>query len=224
MRKKNGEMSGNLSQQELPHQCHTRTLCTETVSYYIPAHLPPPNSSAEFENNFIAYIESEHDSLRLFLSKESKPNLSLRKSLGKMWKTSLNNIPPSSQNPSKNITCSVVITPPEIEISSVFIKHPYGEKNGKVDRRVSGASERGFLGAIYDKNTFASLILMNRANSSLFIGFFRFVTIEIRMSKDSVASPAPICVPSAFPVATEKRIGMPDEGGQFYIFFHICIS
>lgn len=112
MREKNGEMSGNLSQQELPHQCHTRTLCTETVSYYIPAHLPPPNSSAEFENNFIAYIESEHDSLRLFLSKESKPNLSLRKSLGKMWKTSLNNIPPSSQNPSKNITCSVVITPP----------------------------------------------------------------------------------------------------------------
>lgn len=41
MRKKNGEMSGNLSQQELPHQRHTRTLCTETVPYHIPAHLPP---------------------------------------------------------------------------------------------------------------------------------------------------------------------------------------
>ena len=189
-----------------------------------PRSFAPPNSSAEFENGFISYIESEYDSLRLFLSKESKPRLPLRKSLGKMWKTSLNNTPPSSQNPSKNITCSVVITPPEIEISSVFIKHPYGEKNGKVDRRASGASECGFLGAIYDKNTFASLISMNRANSSLFIGFFRFVTIEIRMSKDSVASPAPICVPSAFPIATEKRMGMPDEGGQFYIFFHICIS
>ena len=29
-------------------------------------------------------------------------------------------------------------------------KHPYGEKNRKVDRRASGASECGFLGAIYD--------------------------------------------------------------------------
>ena len=183
-----------------------------------------PNSFAEFENDFIAYIDSEHVSLRLFSSKKPKPILPLRKSLEKMWKTALNNIPPSSQNPSKSITCSVVTTPPQIEILSVFIKHPYGEKNRKVDRRASGASECGFLGAIYDKNTFASLISMNRANSSLFIGFFRFVTIEIRMSKDSVASPAPICVPSAFPIATEKRMGMPDEGGQFYIFFHICIS
>lgn len=40
MREKNGGMSGKLSQQELPHQRHTRTPCTETVPYYIPLICP----------------------------------------------------------------------------------------------------------------------------------------------------------------------------------------
>ena len=33
-------MSGKLSQQELPHQRHARTPCTETVPYYIPLICP----------------------------------------------------------------------------------------------------------------------------------------------------------------------------------------
>lgn len=76
-----------------------------------PAHLPP-NSFAEFENDFIAYIDSEHVSLRLFSSKKPKPSLPLRKSLGKMWKTALNNIPPSSQNPSKVLLAPLSQHPP----------------------------------------------------------------------------------------------------------------
>lgn len=130
MREKNGGMSGKLSQQELPHQRHTRTLCTETVPYHIPAHLPP-NSFAEFENDFIAYIDSEHVSLRLFSSKKPKPSLPLRKSLGKMWKTALNNIPPSSQNPSKSITCSVVTTPPKSRFYPFLSSTPMGKRIGK---------------------------------------------------------------------------------------------
>ena len=130
MREKNGGMSGKLSQQELPHQRHTRTLCTETVPYHIPAHLPP-NSFAEFENDFIAYIDSEHVSLSLFSSKKPKPILPSRKSLGKMWKTALNNIPPSSQNPSKSITCSVVTTPPKSRFYPFLSSTPMGKRIGK---------------------------------------------------------------------------------------------
>lgn len=95
-----------------------------------PAHLPP-NSFAEFENDFIAYIDSEHVSLRLFSSKKPKPSLPLRKSLGKMWKTALNNIPPSSQNPSKSITCSVVTTPPKSRFYPFLSSTPMGKRIGK---------------------------------------------------------------------------------------------
>ena len=90
-----------------------------------------PNSFAEFENDFIAYIDSEHVSLRLFSSKKPKPILPLRKSLEKMWKTALNNIPPSSQNPSKSITCSVVTTPPKSRFYPFLSSTPMGKRIGK---------------------------------------------------------------------------------------------
>lgn len=90
-----------------------------------------PNSFAEFENDFIAYIDSEHVSLRLFSSKKPKSILPLRKSLEKMWKTALNNIPPSSQNPSKSITCSVVTTPPKSRFYPFLSSTPMGKRIGK---------------------------------------------------------------------------------------------
>lgn len=63
-----------------------------------------------------------------------------------------------------------------------------------MDGRKCGGRRSGSLYIMCNKNSLVQPFSMNRANSSLFIGFFRFTTIKIRMSKDSVASLAPpIC-------------------------------
>ena len=84
-----------------------------------------------------------------------------------------------------------LLTSPQCVIFPPSLSSPLWGKEWKNGRAEVWGRRSGSLYIMCNKNSLVQPFSMNRANSSLFIGFFRFTTIKIRMSKDSVASPAP---------------------------------